>query len=512
MELNNHSNRDQIFMTSLDMMVDKESIVRLIDIFLDYMDTLDLPFKQHKSHTGRPAYPNRILIGIYIYGYLHRTRSSRQLEKACKTNVELFWLNKNLKPCYKTIANFRKDNQEGFRKLFIAFREFCKNMHLYGKAVVAIDGSKFRAQNSMKNNYNIRKIDKHLDYIDNQHKEYLESLDNNDADEEKLNKLNQRRRKYENLKTQLNNTDETQISTVDPDARALPLHMRIVQVGFNLQSAVDDKHNLIVDYQITNKNDHRELAPMALKAKQAFGLHHNEPMTVLADKGYHTGEQMQTCHNNNITTIVAIPRKSKRTDTSKPDHLRKESFTYNKTTNTYTCSNNQILTFQSTYQRKTKSGLPSSKFDRYAIKYSTCKDCPYITDCVSKSNIKSHQGRYIDRYHTDEAVQKNKTYVANNKDLYKRRQAIVEHPFGTIKRQWGFNHTLMKTIPKVQTEFSIILLCYNLRRAMSILGVKGLKKALTDLFPSFVLLRTSVEHIIRNLYSSPHQLSQLVSV
>jgi len=434
------------------------------------------------------------------------------LEKACKTNVELFWLNQNLKPCYKTIANFRKDNKAGFRKVFIAFRDFCKNLDLYGKEVVAIDGSKFRAQNSMKNNYNIRKINKHLDYIDKQHKEYLETLDNNDADEEKLNKLTKRKLKYENLKQQLSNTEETQISTTDPDARALPLHMRIVQVGFNLQSAVDSKHNLIVDYQITNKNDHRALAPMALKAKEAFGLDAKEPMTVLADKGYHTGEQMQKCHDHNIDTIVAIPRKPKRTDKTKPDHLRKESFKYDKKNKTYTCSNNEILTFQSTYQRKTKIGIPSSKFDRYSIKYSMCKTCPYLTQCVSKGNIKSHQGRYIDRYHTDSAVQRNKKHVANNKELYKRRQAIVEHPFGTIKRQWGFNHTLMKSIPKVQTEFSIIMLCYNLRRAMSILGVNELKEALKSLFIQFASLSNSVKNIVRNYLLKPYQRSPYLSV
>ena len=151
MELSPNLDRDQIFLTSLNQMVDSDSIVRVIDVFLDYIDKLDLSFKQHQSHTGRPAFPNRLLIGIYIYGYLHRIRSSRQLEKACKTNVELFWLNRNLKPCYKTIANFRKDNKEGFRSLFVTFRDFCKSLNLYGKEIVAIDGSKFRGQNSMKN-------------------------------------------------------------------------------------------------------------------------------------------------------------------------------------------------------------------------------------------------------------------------------------------------------------------------------------------------------------------------
>lgn len=481
MELSTNTNRDQIFMTSLEMMVEQDSVVRVVDIFLDYIETFDLSFKQHDSQTGRPAFPNRVLIGIYVYGYLNKLRSSRQLEQACNTNVELFWLTNNVKPCYKTIANFRKDNKEGFRKLFVCFRNFCKQLDMYGKSIVAVDGSKFRGQNSMKNNYNMRKINKHLEYIDKQEKEYLKDLETHDINEEKFQKLNQRKAKYEQLKEELSNTNETQISTTDPDTRALPLRMRIVQVGYNLQSVVDDKHNLVVDYQITNKNDHRALAPMALKAKQALGLSEDDRLTILADKGYHTGEQMQTCHDHNITTLVAIPRKPKQTDRTKPAHLRKENFTYNQDQESYTCANGEILTKQSTYQRKDKQGKPGAVFDRYSIKYSICKNCKYLKKCVSKSNQERHHGRYIDRYHTDSAVAKNKEDVSKNKELYKRRQAIVEHPFGTIKRQWGFNHTLLKTIPKVETEFSIIMLCYNLRRAMSIIGINELKLALKRL-------------------------------
>lgn len=488
MELSANTDREQIFFTSLDMMVDKDSIVRVIDLFLDYMDTLNLPFVQHNANTGRPAFPNRVLIGIYIYGYLHKLRSSRDLDKACKTNIELFWLNRNLKPCYKTIANFRKDNAQGFRMLFVAFRDFCKKLELYGKKTIAVDGSKFRGQNSMKNNFNIRKIEKHLEYIDKQHKEYIQSLNNNDVDDDKINKLNQRKNKYTKLKQELQKSNQTQISTTDPDTRALPLHMRIVQVGYNLQSVVDDKHNLIVEYQITNKNDHRALAPMALKAKQALGIPPEQTLTVLADKGYHTGEQLQTCQNNNIQTIVAIPRKAKRTDQSKPDHLRKDNFQYQLKTDTYICPTGQTLNKQARYQRKDRFGIPSVKFDRYAIKFSICKNCQYLEKCVSKGNRSGHKGRYIDRYLTDKAVQQNKTNVSNNKELYKRRQAIVEHPFGTIKRQWGFNHTLMKTIPKVQTEFSIITLCYNFKRVMSILGKNKLSKALKCAFKQFSIL------------------------
>jgi len=505
MELLTNVDRDQLFMTSLEMMVSQDSTVRIIDLFLDFIELKDLPFTQHKSTTGRPAFPNRTLIGIYVYGYLHKTRSSRQLEKACKTNVELFWLNRNQKPCYKTIANFRKDNRKGFRKLFTTFREFCKNLDLYGKEVIAIDGSKFRGQNSMKKNYNIRKINKHLEYIENQQKEYLESLDANDVDEEKINRLNERKAKYENLKERLDNTEETQISTTDPDARALPLHMRIVQVGYNLQSVVDDKHNLIVEYKVTNKSDHRALASMALKAKSGLGISEEGSLTVLADKGYHTGEQMQTCHDHNIDTVVAIPNRPKKTDKTKPAHLRKENFVFDSELETYKCPNNEVLTKQATYQRKDKRGNPCGKFDRYSIKYSICKTCKYLKDCVSISNQKRHHGRYIDRYHTDGAVVRNKEYVAKNKALYKRRQAIVEHPFGTIKRQWGFNHTLMKTIPKVETEFSIIMLCYNIRRVMSILGPLGLKKALKGLNSNILVLSAHMKLFLFTLYYNIHQ-------
>lgn len=185
----------------------------------------------------------------------------------------------------------------------------------------------------------------------------------------------------------------------------------------------------------------------------------------------------------------------------------KENFQFDKTADTYTCSNGEILTKQARYKRKNKRGQISGEFDRYSIKYSICKNCQFLEQCVSKGNQKSHQGRYIDRYLTDEAVQNNKLNLKENKALYKRRQAIVEHPFGTIKRQWGFTHTLLKTIPKVQTEFSIIVLCYNLKRSISILGTNGLKQALKRADLSF--LNTSM--IITTLRTRIKQLLPLAS-
>lgn len=495
-------------MISLDMLVDQNSMVRVIDVFLECIDPIDLGFVTSQQVTGRPAFPLRTLIGIYIYGYLHKIRSSRDLEKATKVNVELMWLIKGHTPCYKTIANFRKDNRKGFRNLFVFYREFCLQLDLYGKENVAIDGSKFRAQNSMKNNFNIAKVERHLEYIQTKENEYLDTLDQEDKKNavehpnahNRLQQLKERKIKYQQLKDNLANSDETQISTTDPDARALPLHMRIVEVSYNLQSAVDDKHNLIVDYQIINKNDSRALSKMAIQSKEALKLTSKEKLTVLADKGYHTGYELQTCHQHNIDTIVAVPRKSKQIDKTKPPHLQKESFTYNQNNDTYTCPNGQTLTKQATYKRKDRKGIFSMRFDRYTIKHSLCIKCPYHIQCVSKGKRKSSQGRCIDRYHTDGAVNRNKIHVQNNKDLYKRRQAIVEHPFGTIKRAWGYTHTLMKTIPKVETEFSIILLCYNLRRTMSILGLNGLKIALRSAIIIILDTRSTIKRWVRNLF------------
>ena len=221
---------------------------------------------------------------------------------------------------------------------------------------------------------------------------------------------------------------------------------------------------------------------------------------------------MQTCHDNNIDTLVAAPKKPKQTDQSKPANLRKENFEYDKKSDTYTCPNGEKLTKQARYKRRNKRGQPAGEFDRYAIKFSICKNCQFLEQCVSKGNISGHKGRYLDRYLTDGAVQKNKSNLKSNKTLYKRRQAIVEHPFGTIKRQWGYTYTLLKTIPKVHTEFSIIMLTYNLKRSVSILGPKELKKALKRTL--FLIFNTSdpMTHINNTIYNFIYQRPQILSL
>lgn len=480
MPLQSKVDRNQIQFVSLEELVDQDSVVRVIDLFCKCINYEKLGFTvKGKSHEGKPAYQTDTLTAIYIYGYLNKIRSCRKLEKACKVNTELWWLTGMQKPGYKTIANFRKDNPSAFKNLFNTFTKFCLQLDLYGKTTIAVDGSKFRAQNSKKNNYNLKKINHHLDYIAKQKEDYLATLDYNDLQDDKMESLENRRLKYENLKSQLNITGEKQISTTDPDAKALPLHMRIVEVAYNLQSAVDDKHNMIVDFDVTNTTDFSALAPMSKKASKALEISEDQTLTVLADKGYYSGKQIAECHNNNIETLVSPKNKGSK---SKDQRVSKDKFNYDKESDSYTCPKGKVLVRQGkVYDRK--DGIP---FMRYVASFKECKNCPWLDICVSKGCRDLKRGRMLNRTIYEDNMDKNDEQVSARMNEYKRRQAIVEHPFGTIKRQWGYTHTMLKGIEKVKGEFAIILLCYNLRRVMSILGIEGLKEALNTLIFNFL--------------------------
>lgn len=498
MPLQSKEDRDQLQILSLEDLVEKDSIVRVIDLFCNCLDYDKLGFDiKGKSHEGKPAYEASTLTGIYIYGYLNKIRSCRMLAKACKINVELWWLTGKQTPGYKTIADFRKDNSKAFKNLFNSFTKFCLELDLYGKTTIAIDGSKFRAQNSKKNNYNLKKINQHLEYIAKQKEDYLATLKHNDQLDDKIQNLDKRKAKYEKLKIDLEQSGDSQISTTDPDARALPLHMRIVEVAYNVQSAVDDKHNLIADFDVTNTTDFNSLAPMSIKARERFELKEKEALTALADKGYYSAKQITECHNHNVTTLVSPKRKGLK---SKDTRVSKDKFIYDSKSDSYSCPKKTKLTRQGkTYQRT--DGIP---FNRYIAHWSDCKKCPWANICVSPGSQKASRGRTINRNIYEDAIDINDAHVNARRSEYKRRQAIVEHPFGTIKRQWGYNFTLMKGIEKVKGEFSIIMLCYNFKRVISILGLHGLKKALTSSIFRILGLAASVKLTITELIFLSH--------
>lgn len=494
--------RNQIELLCLDSMVSQNSIVRIIDLFVENlpMDTMQFK-KKGKALEGRPAYSNKLLLKLYIYGYFNRVRSSRRLERESITNIEAIWLLQGLRPCYKTIAEFRKVNRRAFKKSFRQLNQILRNAGLFSSRTVAVDGSKFRAQNSKKNNYNEKKINDHLSHIDKQIEKYLSTLDTvddmeekNESTQEQYMEINQRlehlairKEKYENLKQQILEAQEkgiTQLSTTDPDARALPKKMNIVEVGYNVVTSCDSENKLITNFEVTNEHDTYALAKAARKAKVSLAIKEDEYLTVLADKGFDTGHQLKECHQHNIDTLVAVKNRKSR---HKKPAFAKSKFIYNEQKDTYSCPNNEEMKTTGVWYKRGKEKLRRAfKIKRYTLPFAVCKRCPYKEDCAGKSNLTKSKGRYIERSEFQEYVDKNIEQVKARKDAYRKRQAIVEHPFGTIKRGWGYDYTLLKTQKKVEGEFSLIFLCYNLRRALSILGLNGLKEAIKASFLRFL--------------------------
>jgi transposase/ribosomal protein L33 len=485
------TNRNQTSFTTLDQQVAANNAVRIIDGFVEKLDLqkLGLSNSVHKSE-GRPPFAPQLLLKLYLYGYLNKIRSSRKLEQECIRNIELRWLMQELIPNYHTIADFRKNHPIALKNLFKLYVQFLDELNLLGKQTLAIDGSKFRAVNSSKNNYNRRKINKHQAMIGEKADNYLKELDELDKDETDdsglayrkeeveaaLQQLTARKIKYDNLQQQLDNTEEKQISTSDSDSRALIINKNIVEVSYNTQSAVDAKHNLIVHAEATNINDGKALHRAAVQARENMQLTKEETIDVLSDKGYHTGEQLQQCHDDNIETYVAFKEQPS------VKHLQKEflstQFIYNKESDSYTCPAGETLTSLGTWHNKIgDAGETSYRFKTYRT--DGCKKCSLKKFCTKLNK------RIIHRSEFQDAVDRNNANIRNHSDYYKRRQSICEHPFGTIKRQWGYTYTLMKGLQKVNGEMNLIMLVYNIKRTLSILGFEKLLQAIHNWKPDY---------------------------
>ena len=467
--------RHQLQMSSLEDKISADNPVRFIEAFVNHIDAVKLGFQSKVLKTeGRPSFAVEVFLKLYLYGYLNGVRSSRRLERECFRNIEVQWLLEDLCPNYHSISDFRKDNPKALKQLFKLFVSFLKDADLIAGETIAIDGTKSRAHNSKKANYNQKKIDKHKEYIEEKSQEYLNQLEQNDIQEnpvaikniqQKIERLKQNKIKYEILEEQLKQSGEPQVSTTDADARALLVQGQVVEVSYNIQAAVDDKHNLVVATHTINRNDKNALSAIALEAKENLEL---ETFTVLVDKGYHNGRELETCKENNITTIVAVPEQGKSNENgTQPDYFV-SNFIYNKEQNTYTCPQGQTLTTTGRWHKKTgrteESGYMFQKYRTPA-----CKTCPVKDQCTSRKG-----GREIDRSQYADAVEENHQRYKENAQLYRKRQEINEHIFGTIKRKWGYNYTDLVGLEKVNGEHSLIMLVYNIKRSINILGVPDL--------------------------------------
>ena len=466
--------REQMSMFSSDCQIATDNPVRVIDMFVEQLDLGKLGFsKTTLSKEGRPPFEARYLLKLYYYGYLNKIRSSRKLEAECFRNVELWWLLYQLTPGYHTIADFRKDNAAAFKKAFKLFVAFLKGEDLFEGKTIAVDGTKMRAQNNKKNNFNEAKFAKSLAYIETRTEEYIKELDGCDAQEDKqaselkkrdvtkkLEELKERKKYYQELQGTMVKSGEKQISMSDPDSRSLPIKDGITDVCYNVQAVADSKHSLIVAFDTINTTDQGQLCTMATEAMNTLGV---EQIQVLADKGYHTGKDLVACKEAHITTVVAYPERSnKNTDPA----YQTSAFNYNKEQDNYTCPQGGILTTNGKEYEKAKEGRPG-----YLVK-------KYVTDqcliCVAKYLCTRAKSREIERSQYQDIVDENNKRVDENKSLYKKRQQLIEYPFGTIKRNWGYTYTLLKGKKKVNGEMAIIFTAYNIRRAMSILGVSAL--------------------------------------
>ena len=479
--------REQMMMTSLDQLVHPEAFVRIIDAFIDGLDFSSYAFvNEALKRQGRPPYHPGVLMKLYLYGYQHGIRSCRKLEHATKVNIEVMWLLKGRKPHYKTIANFRKDNAKAFRQVFRNFVGVLKEWDLVDGKCIAVDSFKIRAQNSLKNNYNEAKIDRHLAYIDNKINEYLQALDEEEdpikMDQIEIKKEQQivRWNKYCDLLDALYQSDEDQISTTDPEAKAVILHRNIVNVGYNVQAVSDAKHKLLVAMDTGSVNDTHALSEMVVRAKENIVVNKTN---VLADKGYHTGSEIAKCEALQVITYVS-PKANPAN--KKYNVFPMEDFRYHPPSDTYRCPNDQILrSNKKYYQRKSnKKGRPPVRFKHYKTK--ACQSCLIKDQCTSSAS-----GRIIQRSEHQSAIDRNNRRVNTNPEYYRQRQQIIEHQFGTLKRQWGFDHVLVRGKQHVLAEVSLAFTAYNLRRSVSILGfsevLRRLKLTIIDFLPIYAV-------------------------
>lgn len=462
-----------LFPEVLDDYIAPDNHVRVIEAFLEELDLSGLGFDGVEPQaTGRPAYHPSTLLKIYIYGYLNRVQSSRRLEKETQRNVELMWLVGRLSPDFKTIADFRKDNGEAIRAVCREFIVLCRQINLFSEAMVVIDGSKFKAVNNRNKNFTRAKMKRRLEQIEKSLDRYFSQLDSLDREEapvaedkvtridEKIAALKKQMREAKELEAQMLEAPDKQISLTDPDARAIATNARSSGVvGYNVQTAVDAKHHLIVEHEVTNVgSDRGQLSNMSKKARAAMDT---EELTVIADRGYFKGEELLACHEAGITTYVPKPQTS---GAQAVGRFGKRDFHYIPETDEYRCPAGDRLIWRMTSEERGQT------LHRYWS--SNCQSCHLKAKCTPSKE------RRVSRWEHEAVLEAAQERLDRDPDKMCRRKEVAEHPFGTIKSWMGSSHFQMKTLKHVSTEMSLHVLAYNLKRITNIMGIKPLIRAI----------------------------------
>jgi transposase len=459
--------------TSLEEAIDENNEVRIIDLFVDSLDLAQKDFRLDFGENGRPAYHPSDLLKLFLYGYLNKIRSSRDLEKACHINIEVMWLMKSLSPDHNTISNFRRDNSKAIRQVFRSTVELAKNFDLIGGKLIAGDSTKLRAQNSKKKNYNKKKIARQLDYIDSRLTHYNKQLAQADGDNKKviqaqIDKHIKRKDDYDQMNKTLDESVEVQISTSDPDSRNIIIRNGITEVSYCIQTTVDADHNIPIDYVTTNKNDSKAMGPMLERAIEIIG--HNK-FIALYDKGYHTGSELKRAVELGVNAIVSAPDLAS-SYRAPSQAYNVQHFKYDKSKDEYICPEGEKLTASKNWYTNTKT---RTRFKQYKTK--ACLTCKVKNLCTKAIN-----GKLISRSDHQQYYEANKKKLEQNMPLYRRRQAIVEHPYGTIKRYWGFSYVVTKKgMQRAEADVGLMFTAYTFKRIMNILDPKILKAYLRKL-------------------------------
>ena len=461
-------NQATLFPERLDDYIAEGSSVRVIDVFIDDLDISGLGFKTEPSDTGRPAYHPTTMLKLYVYGYLNRVHSSRRLEREAQRNVELMWLTGRLAPDFKTIADFRKNNGEAIRLVCREFVMLCRKLNLFTEAFVAIDGSKFKAVNSRDRNFTRAKMKRRLADVEASIDRYLAKLAGTDRQEpaedktqrleDKISALKKEMARLKKLESRMLAAPDKQISLTDPDARSMKSRGSGM-VGYNVQTAVDTAHHLVVAHEVSNVgSDRRQLAKIAKQAKEAIG---SDDLDVVADRGYYRSEEFVECNDAGISAYVPKPNTS---GNRAKGQFSREDFRYVAEDDEYECPAGQRLVRHCVTQDGGKT--------HYRYWTSVCPRCPLKSKCTSG------QERRVSRWEHEEVLEAAQARLDQRPDMMQIRRATVEHPFGTLKAWMGSTHFLTKTLSRVSTEMSLHVLAYNLKRAMSILGPRALIEAI----------------------------------
>jgi transposase len=471
------ANRHEVifFPERLDDYIAEDNPVRFIDAFVDELDLVACGFQRAvPAATGRPGYAPGDLLKLYLYGYLYRLRSSLRLEQETHRNVEVMWLLKKLRPDHKTIADFRKNNLKPIRQVCRTFTLLCKKLDLFGAELVAIEGSKFRAVNAKERNFTPDQLKKLLAQIDERVEAYLKELDCEDTQEDagtsggavaehlqvKIEAPQQRKLLDEGFQAQLEASGAAQLSLPDPESRAMKLGKgRGIEVCYNVQTAVDSRHQLIIANDVTNETGDRNwLSPMALQAKEVLG----STFDAVADVGYYHGAEVKACLEAGITPYVARPITSAN---QKLGLFSKDDFTYDGATDTYQCPAGEQLTFR----------FATVELGRHIRYYATAagKACALKQQCTRNKG-----GRRLTRWVDEPLLEEMEQRVRSQPEVMKQRKQLVEHPFGTMKRWWDAGYFFMRGLEKVRTEFSLTVLAYNLRRVVNLVEMPRLMAAL----------------------------------